>query len=88
MNEPRARRHAQPIPKPRDEKRCDLCDRLLYRLSDGPMYGVRYVEGEERIKPILVVVANLRLLFCRKPCMVEYLDAMPDDVLRSAGWPL
>jgi hypothetical protein len=66
--------------------RCDSCNRLLYRINTERMC-VAFVEDEERIKPLVVLVADRRLLFCSRGCMLTTLATIPIDEIAS-GWPV
>jgi hypothetical protein len=65
---------------------CDNCEALLYRINTERM-SVVFVEGEDRIQPIVVVIADRRFLFCTRSCMVSHLYTLPIAELQS-GWPI
>lgn len=77
------------IPEPGGARfmvRCDGCECLLYRVN-VESHCVAFVEDEERIKPLQVTAGNLRLLFCKRSCMLAALADLPLDDFRS-GWPV
>jgi hypothetical protein len=66
--------------------RCDGCEALLYRVNTEHAC-VAFVEDEARIKPLIVQVGHLRLLFCKRSCMLTALADLPLDDFQS-GWPV
>lgn len=66
--------------------KCDKCGKALYRVENNRVQMNE--DGSIPKKPIEIVIKYRKNVLCSKKCLLDHVEVMSEDELRSAGYTI